>query len=475
MVKLPRRFSVGDRVFAKVRGYPPWPARIESVSEPNTKAPKYNVIFYGTRETGVCKFEDLFHYLENKEKFSKAQKRKLFRDGLLELEEDLKNNPGPVTEAADREVTENVPEYVEKRNSAVSSPADNDEESGNLVIDEGDKKKGVKRKLSQVVNTPDVPEVKKKRGRKSVTAILAESTPKQDSAQDSQDEDSERKVVSRSGRKIKPKRFHDYADVETSIDATRIDQPTRNRTKSKSEDTNENQESSVALVKKRISAENDEKKGSVQVAVVTPEVQQPVRSAKDDAVDKENALKVKTLRIESQIIFLDTQIRSSLGLDQANADECLEAMDQLMDLQINQLILKKHSHIIETIKRLRRYVGNLNDWKLTEQETIVFKQKADLIKKKAELIYEKFKKQFTIPEGKTFWEAFVAELDVFKKHTQHLTHEEFYSLLVDPTLTPKSTKDTTTVDAALLSILASDEPVASTSNQDLSMIETEAK
>lgn len=53
------------------------------------------------------------------------------------------------------------------------------------------------------------------------TVAVVESTPKQDSAQESQDEDGEKKNVSRSGRKIKPKRFHDSIDAEISIDASK--------------------------------------------------------------------------------------------------------------------------------------------------------------------------------------------------------------------------------------------------------------
>lgn len=54
-----------------------------------------------------------------------------------------------------------------------------------------------------------------------MATILAENTPKLDTtSHDSQDEDSEKKV-SRSGRKIKPKRFHDSIDAEISIDSSR--------------------------------------------------------------------------------------------------------------------------------------------------------------------------------------------------------------------------------------------------------------
>ncbi|KAJ8981811.1 hypothetical protein NQ317_007397 [Molorchus minor] len=50
LIEVPRMkksFKVGDKVFAKVKGYPPWPAQI--IGE-NGK--KYNVEFYGTGETG---------------------------------------------------------------------------------------------------------------------------------------------------------------------------------------------------------------------------------------------------------------------------------------------------------------------------------------------------------------------------------------------------------------------------------------
>lgn len=60
------------------------------------------------------------------------------------------------------------------------------------------------------------------------------------------------------------------------------------------------------------------------------------------------------LRTEQHITFLDTQIRSSLGLDKANVDDCLEAMDQMLELQITPLMLKKHSHVVEAIKRVNK-------------------------------------------------------------------------------------------------------------------------
>ncbi|XP_008215111.1 PC4 and SFRS1-interacting protein isoform X3 [Nasonia vitripennis] len=461
MVKLPKRFSVGERVFAKVRGYPPWPAKIESITDPTSKQAKYHVSFFGTKEIGTCKIEDLLVYADNKDKLSKSVRRKYFHEGIQELEEDLKKNPNPVSDSSkDSETSENVPENVGEdisdKDNEIAAPASTDGEAdtGNLVIDEGDKKKAMKRKSYIPPGTPDVSDAKKKRGRKSMATILAENTPKQDTAHDSQDEDSEKKNVSRSGRKIKPKRFHD-SDAEVTIESSKIEPTDRRRTKIKVEESNENQESPITPIKKRMSVENEKK-------------------AKDEAeIQKE--LKLKTLRTEAHITFLDTQIRSSLGLEQANVEECLEAMDQMLELQITPLMLKKHSHIVEAIKRLRRYVGNLTDWNYTEEETAAFKQKADEIKKKAEKIYIKFKSLFTIPEGQTFWNTFVEQLEQFRKITKDMTQEEVFALIDDPTDSFKPTKSNEESSAGAASTDKSEAPSDSISNKNESVIEPENK
>ena len=67
-------FKDGDLVFAKVKGYPAWPAR---VSQPvDEKGLKYHVFFYGTYETAVVPRDTIWIYnQETKEKYGK-QKRK---------------------------------------------------------------------------------------------------------------------------------------------------------------------------------------------------------------------------------------------------------------------------------------------------------------------------------------------------------------------------------------------------------------
>lgn len=60
----------------------------------------------------------------------------------------------------------------------------------------------------------ETPELKKKRGKAKATSTSTSDTLKQEPTLDSQGEESPKEIVSRSGRKIKPKRFADFSSSE---------------------------------------------------------------------------------------------------------------------------------------------------------------------------------------------------------------------------------------------------------------------
>lgn len=80
----------GDFVFAKVKGYPSWPAIVDQVEEKN-RIKYYNVTFFGTKEISKCKQTEVCLYSENKSKLGiPKEKNASFNLALQEIEKAIK-------------------------------------------------------------------------------------------------------------------------------------------------------------------------------------------------------------------------------------------------------------------------------------------------------------------------------------------------------------------------------------------------
>lgn len=108
------------------------------------------------------------------------------------------------------------------------------------------------------------------------------------------------------------------------------------------------------------------------------------------AVDDADTIK-KILATENILVQCDVEIVSSLQLSGADPTRCIATLDKLKGIDFTTTMLKKNPHIVETIKRLRRYVGNTKSWNYTDEETKAFEQDAHKIRKLAEIIYKIFK------------------------------------------------------------------------------------
>lgn len=94
---------------------------------------------------------------------------------------------------------------------------------------------------------------------------------------------------------------------------------------------------------------------------------------------------------EVNLLQYDVDIKSSLQLSSADTSRCISVLEKYKNLEVTALMLKKNPQVAETIKRLRRYVGNTKEWNFTDEERIEFNDKATKIRKLAENIYKNFK------------------------------------------------------------------------------------
>uniref|UniRef100_A0A2L2YCC7 Hepatoma-derived growth factor-related protein 3 n=1 Tax=Parasteatoda tepidariorum TaxID=114398 RepID=A0A2L2YCC7_PARTP len=165
-------YKSGDLVFAKVRGYPPWPARVEHEPPPGKKVPKnkYPILFFGTYETAVLAAKDLFPYDTFKDKYGKEQKRKYFNEGLWEIENNptVKPGTGQVTiksiekaEAAEEENEQSSDDNVKEKVKKDKSDRRSKKNKKYDVDDESDKEDEDEEKNAESEAKPDKKEEKK--------------------------------------------------------------------------------------------------------------------------------------------------------------------------------------------------------------------------------------------------------------------------------------------------------------------------
>lgn len=503
------KFNPGAKVFAKVRGYPPWPARIEGCADETPNKMKYHVYFYGTGETAVVKNQDVFDFVENKGKFGSVKKHKNFTEAMQQIEADL--SPGQKAAIAaidpDKEKTANkeskeaeivpkevktIVESVSANETSASSPAPTTNRRASTTV------KNVKPSPSTVVKPPAKEAVKRKL---EVQSPSEDPITKKTKASPPGDKDKDAKpnseIMSRSGRKIKPKKFSGFDDSTKDDNLTKEGaSPSEKKIDDKKDKPVEEKKKETKKMRPKSLKDNDDAdsnsgdwyllatrgKENVKIPIKLNRpnfednkersitlngwenlVFEEARSLKKriesgeefseaDATDyMERFTKVKaasvfvlrspeeeeqyrreTYNTESALLQIELQIRTALSLKGADTKTCLEQLDRLKNLNVTALMLKKHSQIVRTIKKLRRYVGNTICWNMTDEESDEFNANADKIRAKAEEIVNNFKTLFFQPTNASFWDHFSNELAEFKTKTKHMTMEDVFAIITEP-------------------------------------------
>ncbi|XP_044264709.1 uncharacterized protein LOC123011375 isoform X2 [Tribolium madens] len=446
-MKRSRSFKEGDKVFAKIKGYPAWPAVILGKS-----GKKFNVQFYGTGETGFIKPEDIFYYLKNKDQLVKGSKKKEFKDAIEQIEKAITEDG---TDGDDSTLDGNAPAPKRKRSnsekssdsvpSKVSSNARNSESEGESNMSE---------------NTTDGPSECPKNVNESINFGTADEN---NSAQ--VDEDlpflPNVKIVS----ELNLKNWIIYADAVKEKPELYKSRPVDQRCYF------ENQVFPVLLPSGKYAGLKLHKKwplhfaNEYECALYDSDTASRVLLLKDAVTsgeitpssnpesflddfdlteteikrDAEMKLinskykRVERLRSESSLVELDAKIKNCLGLNKADPKKALEFLDSLLEINMDEIMLKKHSHVVEMIRRLRKYVGNVEEWNLTPEEFEIFKNDAQKVRTKADEIYKKFKSVCKLPAGSVnFWDGFNDIVRKFREDCIHLNNREVFVLCAEP-------------------------------------------
>ncbi|CAK1548967.1 unnamed protein product [Leptosia nina] len=498
MGKKVREYKSGDFIFAKVKGYPAWPARVQ---RPNGK--KYFVYFYGTGETANLPPNMIFDYAENKDKFLyKAVKRRDFNDGVKQIEYDFANNVpleeviGVVAEGEEpgnetvNEGDETVADTTAADETIDESPAtstqhdtsiEDSDETGGLVIDEAKAKSRKSTAKTPAKEPPKPKEVKTPKGKGK-----------------KEEEDKEEELVSRSGRKIRPKRYMDEHTEENSTlpspapKKRRGTSPTTDKGKADkglkhfnvlpqneledlkepvavddSDKANiliaylpsgqyvgiklfESRPTSFKTEAARLQWDKQQATNAITLKLqlereqITPQsvaaqliMDLSLTDEEKSMLDKERETEEKRSRLqflktEVKMMELDAKIKTCLCLEKADTEMCLKHLDEFLELDVKPLMLLKHPTCLETIKRMRAYIGNTSSWDLSESAALIFSKHAHRIRKQADTIYNNMKKLFSTPDGLSFWEYFSERVSHFKKVTTKMAAEEIMEMVFEP-------------------------------------------
>jgi len=411
-------FQTNDRIFAKVKGYPAWPACVTGPTD--AKGTRYKVYFYGTYETAVVKREEMWNFNEKtKEKFGK-QKRKGFAEAIDEIE----NRPevGYLTE----EVLPAVSEALEGGTSGDTILEPEDPVLDASAVEEP--KENIITKAEEPVAAPEaapspIPGPAPAPPAKSAVTQPAKKAAKRKAPEAGDDSPAPAPVA-------KQAKLNTSTPVSTKQPKTKVktetSTPVAKPIKAVATSTPTVTPLPSTPTTPAASATNEEKT-SRSGRVIKPKKFEDEKESEN----QKNAV-VRWMKMEKRIVDLDIAIRSALHHEEPDMARSLILISELHSLAIQPLMLKKLPNIVMTLRKVRKYIGpkiQQSDPKLHEKRL----EDMQKIRLTAETAYKKIQSLFNAPPDVSFSKYFQKMVDEFHVATKDYEKEELFQLLVDPT------------------------------------------
>lgn len=91
--------------------------------------------------------------------------------------------------------------------------------------------------------------------------------------------------------------------------------------------------------------------------------------------------KKRETSMDSRLQRIHAEIKNSLKIDNLDVNRCIEALDELASLQVSMQQAQKHTEMILTLKKIRKF------------------KVSQVIMEKSTMLYNKFKTMFLVGEG----------------------------------------------------------------------------